>query len=76
MTTLGRADRWRSPWVFADFYCPWFPRNSVPEYNTKGVMTRERLPKRGYAALRELYRALPDFRDGDPEAAERTVGAP
>jgi beta-galactosidase/beta-glucuronidase len=52
-----------SPWVFADFYCPWFPHNPVPEYNTKGVMTRERMPKRGYYELRRLYRAIPDFRE-------------
>lgn len=57
-----------SPWCFADFYCPWFPHNPVPEYNTKGVMTRERAPKQGYFALQKLYRSLPDFRD---EAATR-----
>ncbi|HKP94697.1 MAG TPA: glycoside hydrolase family 2 TIM barrel-domain containing protein [Fibrobacteria bacterium] len=51
-----------SPWVFADFYCPWFPRNPVPDYNTKGVVTRERAPKLGYFALQKLYRELPDFR--------------
>ncbi|MEO7425377.1 MAG: glycoside hydrolase family 2 TIM barrel-domain containing protein [Fibrobacteria bacterium] len=51
-----------SPWVFADFYCPWFPHNPVPEYNNKGVMTRERVPKQGYFALRKLYADLPDFR--------------
>jgi beta-glucuronidase len=54
-----------SPWCFADFYCPWFPRNPVPEYNTKGVLTRERIPKSGYTALREAFAALPDYR---PEA--------
>lgn len=51
-----------SPWVFADFYCPWFPHNPVPEYNTKGILTRERVPKQGYFALQRLYRELPDYR--------------
>lgn len=51
-----------APWCFADFYCPWFPHNPVPEYNTKGVMTQERAPKQGYFALQTLYRSLPDFR--------------
>ena len=32
----------------------------------KGVLTRERVPKLGYAALRDTYAALPDYR---PEAA-------
>lgn len=61
-----------SPWCFADFYCPWFPHNPVPEYNTKGVLTRERVPKLGYHALRELYRSLPDFRNGPPAAGSVT----
>lgn len=62
-----------APWCFADFYCPWFPHNPVPEYNTKGVMTRERVPKQGYFALQKLYRSLPDFRDSS--AAPQTVRA-
>jgi beta-galactosidase/beta-glucuronidase len=55
-----------SPWVFADFYCPWFPHNPVPYYNNKGVMTRERVPKQGYYELQRLYQWLPDFRDPRP----------
>lgn len=51
-----------SPWCFADFHCPWFPHNPVPGYNTKGVLTRERRPKQGYFALRDLYGSLPDYR--------------
>lgn len=62
-----------SPWCFADFYCPWFPRNPVPEYNTKGVLTRERVPKAAYAALREAYAALPDYR---PEPGTGPVERP
>lgn len=61
-----------SPWCFADFYCPWFPHNPVPEYNTKGVLTRERAPKLGYAALRDAYAALPDYR---PEAPPKDTAA-
>jgi beta-galactosidase len=64
--TIGVA-----PWVFADFYCPWFPHNPVPEYNTKGVLTRERVPKQGYFALREIYRSLPGYRD-EPAASSLT----
>ncbi len=44
-----------SPWVLADFYCPWFPRNPVPNTNNKGILTRERQPKLGFWKLRELY---------------------
>lgn len=56
-----------SPWVFADFYCPWFPHNPVPDYNTKGILTRERVPKLGYLALQKLYRELPDYREESEE---------
>ncbi len=44
-----------SPWIFADFYCSWFPANPVPYYNLKGVVSRERQPKMSYHALKELY---------------------
>lgn len=44
-----------SPWVFADFRCPWFPKNPVPGYNCKGVLTRAREPKAAYRKLQELY---------------------
>jgi len=64
-----------SPWCFADFYCPWFPHNPVPEYNTKGVLTRERVPKLGYAALREAYAALPDYRQEAAAQRPQTVSA-
>jgi beta-glucuronidase len=64
-----------SPWCFADFYCPWFPHNPVPEYNTKGVLTRERVPKLGYAALREAYGALPDYRPEAEPPRQQTVSA-
>ena len=44
-----------SPWIFADFYCSWFPNNPIPNYNLKGVVSREREPKMSYYALKELY---------------------
>ncbi|HBP21519.1 MAG TPA: hypothetical protein DEA08_27500 [Planctomycetes bacterium] len=44
-----------SPWVFADFRCPWFPKNPVPGYNCKGVLTRAREPKAAYETLKQLY---------------------
>lgn len=44
-----------SPWIFADFYCSWFPTNPVPNYNLKGVVSRDRKPKMSYRALKELY---------------------
>lgn len=56
-----------SPWCFADFYCPWFPRNPVPDYNNKGVVDRFRVPKGGYFALQEVYAEL--------AAAEAGAGA-
>ncbi len=43
------------PWVLTDFRCPWFPRNPVPGYNGKGVLTREREAKEGYRTLQRLY---------------------
>ena len=45
-----------SPWVFADFFCPEFPSNPVPYYNTKGVVSKDRVPKKGYRMLKRLYR--------------------
>lgn len=62
-----------APWCFADFYCPWFPHNPVPEYNNKGVMTKERVPKQGYFALQALYRRLPDFRDSLPGFGDSSI---
>ena len=44
-----------SPWVLADFRCPWFPKNPVAGYNCKGVVTRDREPKQGYRTLQRLY---------------------
>jgi len=44
-----------SPWIFADFYCPWFPGNVVPYYNMKGVVSRDRVPKLSYYTLKETY---------------------
>jgi beta-glucuronidase len=46
------------PWVFADFWDPWFPHNPVPDYNTKGVVSRDRVPKMSYYSLKELYTEL------------------
>ncbi len=43
------------PWVFADFWDPWFPHNPVPDYNTKGVVSRDRVPKLSYYSLKQLY---------------------
>ncbi len=45
-----------SPWVFADFFCPEFPGNPVPYYNTKGIVSKDRIPKKGYRMLKRLYR--------------------
>ncbi len=45
-----------TPWVFADFYNIWFPGNPVPNYNLKGVVSRERKPKKSWYALKELYK--------------------
>ena len=45
-----------SPWVFADFYNIWFPGNPVPNYNLKGVVSRNREPKKAWYALRDMFR--------------------
>lgn len=44
-----------SPWVFADFYNIWFPSNPVPNFNLKGVVSADRVPKQGYHLLATLY---------------------
>ncbi|MBN1534331.1 MAG: hypothetical protein JXA20_16785 [Spirochaetes bacterium] len=44
-----------SPWVFSDFYNTWFPHNPVPNFNLKGVTSKERKPKRAYYALQKFY---------------------
>jgi hypothetical protein len=44
-----------SPWIFADFACPWFPSNPIPGYNLKGILSADRHPKEAYRAVRELY---------------------
>jgi beta-glucuronidase len=44
-----------SPWVFADFFCPEFPGNPVPYYNSKGVVSKDRAPKKSYHMLKRLY---------------------
>jgi beta-glucuronidase len=51
------------PWVFADFWDPWFPSNPVPDYNTKGVVSRDRVPKESYYSLKELYTAIRDGKE-------------
>lgn len=43
------------PWNFADFWCPWFPNNPVPNYNCKGVISKDRVPKMSYDSLKEIY---------------------
>jgi len=50
-----------SPWIFSDFYhpSPWFEKSLVPGYVLKGVVTRERQPKRVYHQLRSWYRSRP-----------------
>lgn len=55
---VARDRRWIagvSPWVLADFYNIWFPSNPVPNYNLKGVVSKERSPKQGYHRLSGLY---------------------
>lgn len=47
-----------SPWVFSDFYCPWFPNNPIPYQNLKGVVSSGREPKMSYYSLKEIYRKL------------------
>jgi hypothetical protein len=44
-----------SPWVFADFFCPEFPSNPVPYYNSKGIVSKDRIPKKSYYMLKKLY---------------------
>jgi beta-glucuronidase len=44
-----------SPWVFADFFCPEFPGNPVPYYNSKGVVSKDRILKLSYHMLKRLY---------------------
>jgi beta-glucuronidase len=46
------------PWVFADFYCLWYPTNPVPYYNLKGVLSSKRVPKMSYYSLKEIYTQL------------------
>lgn len=50
-----------SPWIFADFHhpSPWFEKSLVPGHVLKGVVTRERKPKRGYRELQRYYREPP-----------------
>lgn len=52
-----------SPWVFADFYCTEFPSNPIANFNIKGLVSRDREPKRAYFRLQELYTAIRN--DGD-----------
>lgn len=47
-----------APWVLTDFYNTWFPGNPVPNYNLKGLCSSRRVPKKGYHALKEIYRDL------------------
>ncbi|TVR29187.1 MAG: hypothetical protein EA404_15380 [Spirochaetaceae bacterium] len=60
-----------SPWVFADFFCSWFPGNPIPFYNLKGLLSRERLPKRAFYALSELYRQRLTEERGKQEQSTR-----
>ncbi len=63
LTALWKVARARpgivgfSPWVYQDFRCPWFPLHPLPGYNLKGIVDRWRVPKQGYHALQEAYRA-------------------
>jgi beta-glucuronidase len=49
-----------SPWIFSDFHhpSPWFEKSLVPGHVLKGVVTREREPKRVYHELQKYYRSL------------------
>ncbi|MBF9017884.1 MULTISPECIES: glycoside hydrolase family 2 protein [unclassified Oceanispirochaeta] len=44
-----------SPWVLSDFYNTWFPENPVPNYNLKGITSKERKPKRAFHFLKDAY---------------------
>jgi hypothetical protein len=44
-----------SPWVFADFLCPWFPSNPVPGFNVKGLLSQDREPKQAYHVVQRRY---------------------
>ena len=44
-----------APWVFSDFYNTWFPNNPVPNFNLKGVTSKERKPKKAYHFLKKIY---------------------
>lgn len=46
-----------SPWVYADFFCPEFPSNPVPYYNSKGIVSKDRQPKKSYYMLQRIYHA-------------------
>ena len=45
------------PWIFSDFHhpSPWFERSLVPGHVLKGVVTRDRKPKRVYYELQRYY---------------------
>jgi beta-glucuronidase len=45
-----------SPWVFSDFYNTWFPNNPIPNFNLKGVTSKERKPKKAYYFLQKIYK--------------------
>lgn len=66
---IARAHRWvvgLSPWVLSDFYNIWFPANPTPNYNLKGLTSRDRVPKLAFHRLAALYRAAAgeDHADG------------
>ncbi len=44
-----------SPWVHADFLCMEFPHNPVPNSNLKGVVTKDRIPKKSFLVLKKIY---------------------
>jgi len=44
-----------APWVFSDFYNTWFPNNPIPNFNLKGLTSKERKPKKAYYFLQKIY---------------------
>lgn len=44
-----------SPWILSDFYNTWFPENPVPNYNLKGITSKERKAKRAFHLLKDAY---------------------
>ncbi len=60
---VAREREWiagTSPWVFADFYCPWFGGNPVPYTNLKGLLGSDRRPKLAWHRTRAIYGQIRD----------------